>query len=56
MAKGAEMARYDATLGNAYKMEATRETLLEHVQKGGVIIYPILGMAALAALVAVING
>lgn len=55
VAKGAGMAPFDATLGNAYKMEATRETLLEHVQKGGVIIYPILGMAALAALVAVIK-
>lgn len=52
---GAGMIPFDATLGNAHKMEATRETLLEHVQKGGVIIYPILGMAALAALVAAVK-
>ncbi|MBL6757077.1 MAG: MotA/TolQ/ExbB proton channel family protein [Planctomycetes bacterium] len=55
VATGAGMIPFDATLGNAHKMEATRETLIEHVQKGGVIIYPILGMAALAALVAAVK-
>ncbi len=43
---------FDASLGDAHKVEATKETLVEHVQKGGAIIYPILGMAALALLVA----
>ncbi len=43
---------FDASLGDAHKVEATKETLVEHVQKGGAIIYPILIMAALALLVA----
>jgi biopolymer transport protein ExbB len=41
----------DTTMGNAHKMEATKETILEHIQKGGVVMYPILGMAGLALLV-----
>lgn len=42
----------DPTLGNAHKMAATQETFLEHVQKGGAVMYPIGGMAGLALLVA----
>lgn len=45
----------DTTLGNAHKIAATKETLLEHVKKGGAIIWPILGMAALALLVALLK-
>ncbi|MEX1024617.1 MAG: MotA/TolQ/ExbB proton channel family protein [Planctomycetota bacterium] len=43
---------FDATLGNAFKVEETQETIVEHARKGGVIMIPILGMAALAFLVA----
>ncbi len=43
---------FDASLGNARKVERTRETLWEHIQKGGAVIWPILGVAAVAALVA----
>jgi biopolymer transport protein ExbB len=42
----------DPTLGNAHKIAATEETLLEHIAKGGPVMYPILGMAGLALLVA----
>lgn len=42
----------DPTLGDAHKLAATQETFLEHVQKGGAVMYPIGGMAALALLVA----
>ncbi|MEW6744601.1 MAG: MotA/TolQ/ExbB proton channel family protein [Planctomycetota bacterium] len=42
----------DVTLGNAHKIEATRETLLEHVQKGGPVMVPILALAGVALLVA----
>ena len=45
----------DPTLGNAHKIEATQETLLEHVQKGGPVMIPIFAMAALALLVAVLK-
>lgn len=42
----------DPTLGNAHKIEATKEELVEHIKKGGVVMYPILGLAAAAMLVA----
>ncbi len=49
---GTGLMPFDPSLGDAHKVEATKETLVEHVQKGGAIIYPILIMAALALLVA----
>ena len=42
----------DATLGNAHKIEATRETLLEHIESGGPVMIPIFVLAGLALLVA----
>jgi biopolymer transport protein ExbB len=42
----------DPTLGNAHKVESTEETLLEHVKKGGPVMYPIFGLAGAALLVA----
>ncbi len=42
----------DPTLGNAHKIESTEETLLEHIAKGGPVMYPILAMAGAALLVA----
>ena len=42
----------DPTLGNAHKIETTSETFLEHVKKGGPVMYPIFGIAGLALLVA----
>ncbi len=44
---------FDGSGGKAHKIAATKETLVEHIQKGGAIMYPILIMAALALLVAV---
>lgn len=44
---------FDGSLGNARKIEATKETLLEHIQKGGVVIYPILGLGAFVAIFSV---
>ncbi len=42
----------DPTLGNAHKIESTKETLVEHIRKGGPVMYPILTMAGIALLVA----
>lgn len=50
--EGEGLLPFDGSLGNAHKVAQTKETFLEHVEKGGVIIYPILGMAALALMVA----
>lgn len=50
--KGEGLFPLDPTLGNAHKIEETEESLLEHIGKGGPVMYPILAMAALAFLVA----
>ncbi|MFP4354503.1 MAG: MotA/TolQ/ExbB proton channel family protein [Phycisphaerae bacterium] len=41
----------DTTLGKAHRIQATEETIIEHIQKGGPVMVPILGMAGLALLV-----
>jgi biopolymer transport protein ExbB len=43
---------FDPTLGNAHRIAQTEETLQEHIMKGGPVMYPILGLGALAMLVA----
>jgi len=52
VASGSGLLPLDATLGNAHKIEATRETLLDEFHKGGVVMYPIFALAGLALLVA----
>lgn len=42
----------DATLGNALNLAAAKETLWEHINKGGIWIWPILGFALLSLLAA----
>lgn len=49
---GAGELPVDATLGSAHKVEATEETLWEHVQKGGPVMVPIFAMAGVALLAA----
>lgn len=49
---GAGSLPVDPTLGNAHKMQDTRESFLEHVQKGGPVMIPIFVLAAAALLVA----
>jgi biopolymer transport protein ExbB len=48
---GAGLLPIDPTLGSAHKIEATRETLLEHVKKGGPVMVPIFALAGAAFLV-----
>lgn len=43
----------DPTLGNAHKIEATKQSLVEHIKKGGPVMYPILTLAFAALFVAV---
>ncbi len=45
----------DTTLGGARKIEATRESLAEHIRKGGPVMVPILSLAGLVALLALIK-
>ncbi|MGA1391677.1 MAG: MotA/TolQ/ExbB proton channel family protein, partial [Phycisphaerales bacterium] len=52
---GAGELPLDPTLGNAHKIAATEETLLEHIAKGGPVMVPILGLAGAAFLVAILK-
>jgi biopolymer transport protein ExbB len=45
----------DATLGNAHKVAAIEETLVEHIERGGPVMVPILAIAGLALLVALLK-
>jgi len=51
--KGKGNAPIDTTLGDALKIAATEETIIEHIKKGGVVMFPILGLAAFALLIAI---
>ena len=42
----------DPTLGNAHKIENTKESFIDHVKKGGLVMIPIFILAGLAILVA----
>ncbi|HKL21127.1 MAG TPA: MotA/TolQ/ExbB proton channel family protein [Tichowtungia sp.] len=42
----------DPTLGNAHKMAETNESIWENIQKGGLTMVPILGLALAALMVA----
>ncbi|HMN95819.1 MAG TPA: MotA/TolQ/ExbB proton channel family protein [Phycisphaerales bacterium] len=52
IATGSGLFPLDPTLGNAHKIESTRETLWEHMQKGGPVMYPIYVLAGASLLVA----
>ncbi|MDD5327756.1 MAG: MotA/TolQ/ExbB proton channel family protein [Phycisphaerae bacterium] len=43
---------FDPTLGNAHKIESTKETIYEHASKGGPVMVPILALAGAALLIA----
>ncbi len=45
----------DPTLGNAHKVAAIDDSLLEHLKKGGPVVYPIVCIAGLALLVALLK-
>ncbi len=42
----------DASLGNALKISATEDTLIEHLKKGGPVMVPIIGLGIAAVLIA----
>lgn len=46
---------FDPTLGNAHKIEETKESVIGHIAKGGPVMYPIFTLAAAAMLVAMIK-
>ena len=52
---GAGELPFDSTMGNALKIKQVEETWWEHINKGGVVIWPLLGLGLAAALVALIK-
>jgi len=44
---------FDPTLGNALKIESTKESLLKHLQNGGPVMIPIILLAVAAFIVAI---
>lgn len=44
---------FDPTLGDAIKIQMTRETLWQHIKTGGPVMVPILGLAFAALMVAI---
>lgn len=55
LAAGRGTLPFDPSLGNARKVEETKETLVEHIAKGGPVMVPILLMAAAALVVALLK-
>jgi biopolymer transport protein ExbB len=55
VATGTGTLPLDATLGNAHKIAALQDSLWVHLMKGGPVMYPILGLAALALVVALLK-
>ena len=52
VAAGGGVFPFDPTLGNARKIEETSETFKEHIQKGGMVAYVIVGMFVLCIAIA----
>ncbi|MBL8730362.1 MAG: MotA/TolQ/ExbB proton channel family protein [Planctomycetes bacterium] len=46
---------FDPTLGSAQKIADTKETLLQHFQKGGPVMYPIAALATAALIVVLLK-
>jgi biopolymer transport protein ExbB len=55
IARGEGKAPVDPTGGNARKVEATKETLIEHIKKGGLTMVPMLTLAGVAMIIGLIK-
>lgn len=45
----------DVTLGDAHKLAQTKDTLWEHMKKGGIVMIPIVALAGLALIIAIMK-
>ena len=55
VAGGKGQLALDPTLGNAFKLAALQESLFEKLEKGGLVMIPLLGLGAAALLVALMK-
>jgi len=55
ISSGAGELPFDSTMGNALKIKQVEENWWEHINKGGVVIWPLLGLGLAAALIALIK-
>ena len=55
IAKGAGSIPFDASLGNARKIEALKEGVVEHFLKGGAVMWPILALFSCAMSVVLLK-
>ncbi len=53
--KGEGQIPFDASLGNARKIEELKETVVEHFHKGGTVMWPILFLFSCAMLVVILK-
>lgn len=44
---------FDVTLGSAHDVEATEDTILQQIEKGGPVMYPIFTLAGISLLIAI---
>ena len=54
-ATGSGSMPIDATMGNALKLAATQETWFEHIKKGGIVIIPMLVLALVSLIIALVK-
>ena len=53
--RGSGQLPLDSTMGNALKIRQVEETWWEHINKGGVVIWPLLALGLAASLVALVK-
>ncbi|MEM1223667.1 MAG: MotA/TolQ/ExbB proton channel family protein [Verrucomicrobiota bacterium] len=52
---GSGLLPMDLSLGNAIAIQSTKDTPLEHIKKGGIWVYPIIGFAIVATIIAILK-
>ena len=54
-AQGSGLLPMDLSLGSALAIEGTRDSFMEHIEKGGIWVYPIIAFAFVATIIAIVK-